>query len=144
METPPSSSKKRDSSHLEGTPNSKKRGNGDITVQDYEDSIADLNSEWKKGHKKRSRVKVKELMDHTAGMRRNWIVEENPMISQILKSFPPLKESKTVSESAYKLCELWEANSSWEGRMLPTSSHFHDISLVQVYMNSFYYTKVNM
>ena len=89
------SSKKRDSSHLDGTSNSKK-GKSDITSQEYHDSVKQLCSEWKKGRKKRSRVVVKELMEYTAGFRRKWIVEENPMISQVIKNFPPLMESKMV------------------------------------------------
>ncbi len=101
MDTPLSSiSKKHSGSDLEVTPNSKK-GKVDITSAEYKKSVADLCLEWKKGRKKRSRVLIKELMEHTGGLRRKWIMEEGPMISQILKNFPPLRESRMVSERVH-------------------------------------------
>lgn len=55
-----------------------------------------LHTEWKKGKKKRSHSVLLELMEETRGVRQKWISEERPMVSEVVKKFPPLKEYRMV------------------------------------------------
>ena len=44
---------------------------------------------------------IKQLMLKTAPLRKKWIMEEGPLVSEILKKFPALREPRAVSSSVY-------------------------------------------
>lgn len=49
---------------------------------EYEQCVSKLRGEWKKGAKTKSRSVVKSMMDRRS-MRRRWIEQESPMMSDI-------------------------------------------------------------
>lgn len=57
----------------------------------------ELRTEWKKGKKNRNQSTVKTLMEGTRDTRNKWIVHERPLITDILRKFPSLRDSKVVS-----------------------------------------------
>ena len=59
----------------------------------YEEAVQDLKSEWKKGRKSRSQ---KQLMSKTGPMRRKWITDVRPLVSEVLLKFPCLTQSRVV------------------------------------------------
>ena len=70
---------------------------GTVSIEKYDEDVAVLKLEWKKGRKQRSHAVLKELMNETATQRNKWIIEEKPLISEVIRKFPPLKESRMVS-----------------------------------------------
>lgn len=66
---------------------------------DFEEIVGNIELEWKKGKKRRSPAVIKDLMALTAIKRNEWIMEENPLISQVLSKYPVLKDTKIVSTS---------------------------------------------
>ena len=54
---------------------------------EYEEAVAMLKDEWKKGRKSRSQATIKELMDKTAQLRRRWIEAQRPLVSDVLGKF---------------------------------------------------------
>lgn len=69
----------------------------ELSEEEYKQAIEDLKTEWKKGRSGRSQTKLKKLMDQTHKARRQWIMNEKPMVHDIVKKFPPLKHSRFVS-----------------------------------------------
>ena len=72
---------------------------------EYEEAVAMLKDEWKKGRKSRSQATIKELMDKTAQLRRRWIEAQRPLVSDVLGKFPCLSQSRAVSCGCY-ICFL--------------------------------------
>lgn len=66
---------------------------------EYIQAMAELKLECDKQRKKRSQVKIKDLMEKTFNGRRKWIVNDRPLVAEVLKAFPPLGESKDVSSN---------------------------------------------
>ena len=64
---------------------------------EYEEAVSKIQEEWKKGPKTRSRSVLKSLMDRTRSVRRKWIEQDRPMMSDILERFPCLSNSRQVS-----------------------------------------------
>ena len=82
-------------------------GSTDMTDEEYQQAVADIKAEWKKGKKSRSQVVVKNLMEQTYVKRRQWITEERPLVQQVMKEFPCLGSTKSVSKLLYmSVCEL--------------------------------------
>lgn len=66
--------------------------------EEYEERVAELRAEWKKGRKNRNQSSIKSLMESTRDTRHKWIVHARPLVSDVLHKFPSLKDSKVVSE----------------------------------------------
>lgn len=71
-------------------------------MMNNEKCVAELRSEWKKGRKNRNLSTIKSLMEGTRDTRNKWIVHERPLISDVLRKFPSLKDSKVVSSEKFK------------------------------------------
>lgn len=101
----PTGKRKGNCADLAPGPGSKRRRTDDLSeempLEEYEKAVSELLTEWKKGHKKRNNATIKDLMEQTKGQRQKWIAEDNPLISQVLAKFPPLKQSKMVSVQCY-------------------------------------------
>ena len=79
---------------------------GQDTIDDedtYEEAVRDLKSEWKKGRKSRSQARMKQLMSKTGPMRRKWITEVRPLVSDVLLKFPCLTQSRVVRTEIHKI-----------------------------------------
>ena len=75
-----------------------------LSEDDYEEALAELQTEWKKGKKGgRNHSVIKQLMEKTASTRHRWITDERPLVSQVLEKYPLLKESRMVS-GVYTVC----------------------------------------
>ncbi len=59
-------------------------GSQEITDEEYEDAITELNAAYKKPKRGRNHATIKHLMENTQQRRRKWIVEESPLVSQVL------------------------------------------------------------
>lgn len=66
-------------------------------MEEYDEIVEQLKLEWKKGKKKRNKSVIKTCMEKTSILRQKWVMEEKPLISQVLCKFPPLRESRQVS-----------------------------------------------
>ena len=62
--------------------------------EEYEANVQKLQQKWEK--KKRSSKSVWELMDLTFDGRRQWITTEEPPISDVVRTFPPLSNHEMV------------------------------------------------
>ena len=63
----------------------------------YEQNVTDLHDEMKK--EKPSKKVIKNLMNDTFAIRRNWIMANHPSVQDVLEKFPPLKTAQHVSVS---------------------------------------------
>lgn len=88
--------KKKDTSLQPPSKRQKTCTNEQVTEDEYEAAVKDLQDEWKKGRKGRNQGKIKELMETTLHNRRCWIIEERPLVSQVISKFPALKQSRMV------------------------------------------------
>lgn len=68
-----------------------------ITDEEFDESLESLRVEFTKSKKSRNQAEIKRLMDLTFDRRRLWITQERPLVNDIVKKFPPLKSSKSVS-----------------------------------------------
>ena len=66
-----------------------------LDATSYERHLAMLTKELKKGI--RNKGSLKSLMRETAPNRRQWILEKRPLVPEVVKTFPPLKEYDFVS-----------------------------------------------
>lgn len=57
----------------------------------------ELKEEHKKKKKYRNNIAIKQLMERSQGKRRKWIVEDSPLVGEILEKFPLLDTCKVVS-----------------------------------------------
>lgn len=64
--------------------------------ESYDAALTDLTAECKKG-RKGNQVVIKRLMAKCEAKRRNWITTERPLISDVLKKFPPLSNTRMVT-----------------------------------------------
>ncbi len=72
-------------------------GSREITDEEYEDAMTELNTEYKMSKRGRNHATIKHLMETTQQRRRKWIMEESPHVSEVLDKFPFLTSSKNVS-----------------------------------------------
>lgn len=85
---------------LEIPPSKRMKQNEEDNLDDddnYQGAIDELKAEYRKGKKDRNHSTVKQLMDTTLIRRRKWIMQERPLISEVLQKFSPLTTSKGVS-----------------------------------------------
>ncbi len=71
----------------------------DETVEnnaDYLEALSELKQECDKKRKK-NHARIKELMDETFIGRRTWILNDRPLVTEVLDTFPPLSTTKAVS-----------------------------------------------
>ena len=64
---------------------------------EYDKTVADLSTEWKKGTNRRSQALVRDLLQKTARGRRKWITQERPLVFEVVTKFPCFKTSRMVS-----------------------------------------------
>ena len=72
-------------------------GSQEITDEEYKESMDELNQEYKKSKRERNHATIEQLMKATQQHCRKWIVEEHPLMSEVLDKFPFLASSKKVS-----------------------------------------------
>ena len=65
---------------------------------EYDEAIADISDEFKKGQRGWNRQTVTNLLDKTQKKRMKWIKEEKPLVCIILEKFAFLDLSKFVSK----------------------------------------------
>ena len=78
-------------------------GSQEITDEECKETMDELNQEYKKSKRERNHATIKHLMEATKQHRRKWIMEERPLMSEVLDKFPFLASSKQVS-SLLSLC----------------------------------------
>ena len=64
---------------------------------EYDDAVQELQVECSKATKKINQVKIKDLMEKTFKQRRKWIVNDRPLVLEVIERFPPLSNSTNVS-----------------------------------------------
>lgn len=69
----------------------------DITEEEYEGIIKVLQEEHQRKTKYRNLPAIMELMGRSQGKRRKWILENRPLVGEILNRFPLLDTSEVVS-----------------------------------------------
>ena len=67
---------------------------------EYDKTVSDLSTEWKKGTSRRSQAVIRDLLQKTARGRRKWITQERPLVFEVVKKFPCLKASRLVRVSS--------------------------------------------
>ena len=69
----------------------------DISEDEYEVIIEQLKEEHKKKKKYQNHDAILQLMERSLSRRRKWIVENKPLVIEILNKFPLLDTSEVVS-----------------------------------------------
>ena len=72
-------------------------GDDDLDDEEFEEFVGDLAEEWRKDKKERNMATVKSLFDQTANRRRQWIVNDQPLLSEVYDAFPCYSSSRLVS-----------------------------------------------
>ena len=71
---------------------------GDDDLDDEElEFVGDLAEEWRKDKKERNMATVKSLFDQTANRRRQWIINDRPLLSEVYDALPCYSSSRLVS-----------------------------------------------
>ena len=91
--------KKKATARFDGAINMAERSSSE--EEEYQTNLKKLKTKWEK--KKRSSKSIRELMDATYGGRRDWILNHEPPVSEVLDMFPPLTVHDMVCcNSLYK------------------------------------------
>ena len=72
-------------------------GDDDLDDEEFEEFVVDLAEEWRKDKKERNMATVKSLFDQTANRRRQWIINDRPLLSEVYDAFPCYSSSRLVS-----------------------------------------------
>ncbi len=75
-----------------------------MSEEGYREAVSEIQSEWKKLKKSRNQAHFKELMETTYTIRRKWIAEEHPLVSDVIEKFPCLASTKVVSMNLLLQC----------------------------------------
>lgn len=71
---------------------------GEDLSDGYTEAVELLGAEFKKSRKQgRNQAKIKDLMEKTRERRRKWIVQDRPLVWEVVEAFPCLGSSKGVS-----------------------------------------------
>ena len=75
----------------------------EVSEEDYEIAVSKLKKEYAKNRKGKNHATIKNLMEVTRQRRWKWILEQSPLVSEVIEEFPFLVFGKVVSNGLFIL-----------------------------------------